>query len=120
MIARFPNMTRREESIFRCLAKGMSNTQTAEELKLEVSTVKVYISKLYKKYNVTRYDATRMLAVDQGRVQAIKLNEWLIKYSTTITPEAKVALQDVMASYLIFEDTDKLQKISDFKVRSIA
>ena len=47
-----PKLTPREEELIRALATGSSNKEIAEQLFLSEGTVRVYLSKVYKKLNV--------------------------------------------------------------------
>ncbi|ARF17544.1 LuxR C-terminal-related transcriptional regulator [Sporosarcina ureae] len=48
-----PNLTPREEELIKALATGASNKEIAEQLFLSVGTVRVYLSKIYKKLHVS-------------------------------------------------------------------
>ena len=48
-----PNLTPREEELIKALATGSSNKEIAEQLFLSEGTVRVYLSKVYKKLNVS-------------------------------------------------------------------
>ncbi|PID23700.1 LuxR C-terminal-related transcriptional regulator [Sporosarcina sp. P7] len=48
-----PNLTPREEELIKALATGSSNREIAEQLFLSEGTVRVYLSKVYKKLNVS-------------------------------------------------------------------
>ncbi|ARJ39089.1 hypothetical protein SporoP8_09500 [Sporosarcina ureae] len=48
-----PNLTSREEELIKALAAGLSNREIAEQLFLSEGTVRVYLSKVYKKLNVS-------------------------------------------------------------------
>ncbi|PID14011.1 hypothetical protein CSV63_14725 [Sporosarcina sp. P34] len=47
-----PHLTPREEELLKALATGSSNREIAEQLFLSEGTVRVYLSKVYKKLNV--------------------------------------------------------------------
>ena len=47
------NPTRRERQIFNGLARGWKNGRIAEEIGISESTVKVYASRMFKKFGVT-------------------------------------------------------------------
>lgn len=48
-----PKLTSREEELIKALAAGLSNREIAEQLFLSEGTVRVYLSKVYKKLNVS-------------------------------------------------------------------
>lgn len=48
-----PKLTPREEELIKALATGSSNREIAEQLFLSEGTVRVYLSKVYKKLNVS-------------------------------------------------------------------
>lgn len=45
-------LSRREQEMLQCLAKGMSNKEIAKQLHLSVGTVKVHLSHLFRKLNL--------------------------------------------------------------------
>ena len=53
LLKRGMHLNEREYSLLVLLAKGNSNQQIANELFLSIGTVKNYISKLYRKMNVS-------------------------------------------------------------------
>lgn len=58
-----PNLTPREEELIKALATGLSNREIAKQLFLSEGTVRVYLSKVYKKLNVS----SRIQAVLQAK-----------------------------------------------------
>jgi two-component system nitrate/nitrite response regulator NarL len=50
--SREPRLTKREEEVFRCLAKGQTNKEIAASLSLSEQSVKVYVSNLLRKLEV--------------------------------------------------------------------
>jgi DNA-binding NarL/FixJ family response regulator len=63
---RFDKLTPRERSILGCIARGLSNRDTARELKLSEGTVKGYVSAVLEKLGVGDRTQAALLAVRHG------------------------------------------------------
>ncbi|ARK24932.1 hypothetical protein SporoP37_09830 [Sporosarcina sp. P37] len=59
-----PKLTPREEQLIKAIASGASNKEIAEQLFLSEGTVRVYLSKVYKKLNVCSRAQAILLADD--------------------------------------------------------
>jgi DNA-binding CsgD family transcriptional regulator len=63
------SLTKREAEILRLMTEGLSNTQIAEVLTVEVSTVKKHVNNLFRKLNVTGREAAIQAVQSAGSVR---------------------------------------------------
>lgn len=62
------HLTEREEEVLKLVARGLSNQAVAEVLQLSKGTVKVHVSHILSKLNVTSRTQAAMLAVQMGLI----------------------------------------------------
>lgn len=66
----FANLTRRQREVLERLAKGMQNTDIAQDLGLSVFTVKLHVSSIFKALNVSNRTEAARLVLDHGGLQS--------------------------------------------------
>lgn len=66
----FADLTPREEDVLRCLARGMSNREIADELVVAETTIKGYVSTILSKLHVNDRTQAALLAVRYGLVDS--------------------------------------------------
>lgn len=64
----FAELTPREEDVLRCLARGMSNKEIADELVVAETTIKGYVSTILSKLHISDRTQAALLAVRYGLV----------------------------------------------------
>ncbi len=64
----FADLTPREEDVLRCLARGMSNKEIADELVVADTTIKGYVSTILSKLHISDRTQAALLAVRYGLV----------------------------------------------------
>lgn len=71
----FAELTPREEDVLRCLARGMSNKEIADELVVAETTIKGYVSTILSKLHISDRTQAALLAVRYGLVDPGDLPE---------------------------------------------
>ena len=65
-------LTERELDVLRALGQGLSNQEIAEELSIEITTVRSHISRILNKLNLDNRTQAALYAVESGLVQPKK------------------------------------------------
>jgi hypothetical protein len=92
-------LTRRQHQVVEQLAQGRTNKEIACNLGLAVGTVKSYLSTIKHKdpQQTGRYSAVKYLLRDHQRVQAIRLDQWIKKWSESLPEDGLREIRSICA-----------------------
>jgi len=77
-------LTTRETEILALIAEGKSNKEIAAELVISINTVKVHVSNIFQKIEVSSRTEATLYAIEQGIVQSPLAKDYMVEH---ITPQ---------------------------------
>lgn len=79
-------LTPREQEVLKCIIEGKSNREIANELVVELATVKWYVKQIYRKINVR----SRVQAIVRAREMNLIMDDWEISSASSTSGISKL------------------------------
>jgi DNA-binding CsgD family transcriptional regulator len=111
-------LTKREREIIQLLCQGFLNKEIAYQLGITEGTVKVYMSKVYKKCPVFRNNHMSMFQFiwqDYAKKQGVRLEEWMRVYGEQLSDEAKYEFGEIRKDTVVLFKGKTGKKVVDMR-----